>query len=209
MLNLSNVTGVIKKLSNLKHFMVVCLLLKCLGMNAGPKLLLPRDIRAANSEKAIAYLAHGEVAEAKEQWELALEHYAMGLSLSPKEPYTAYFLFNNAGRCLNVLGFHSDAESYCRHAIEIDSKRHDGYRNLGIALQAQNNSRGAAWAWVEAIKATPSDPRAAELLKHLLTERPTLLLQCPWIEQELLTTLGIFFDTGPLRDPIAYGVYRA
>jgi tetratricopeptide (TPR) repeat protein len=178
-------------------------------MNAAPKLLLPRNITATNSQKAIAYLAHGEVAEAKEQWAAALEHYGMGLSLSPNEPCTTYFLFNNAARCLNALGCHSDAENYCRRAIEIDSKRHDAYRNLGIALQGQNNSRGAAWAWVEAIKATPSDPRAAELLKHLLTESPGLLRQCPWIEQGLLTTLGILFEPGPQGWQIASGNYRA
>lgn len=177
-------------------------------MNAAAKLLLPRDIAPANSQKAIAYLAHGEVAEAEEQWAVALEHYGMGLSLLPNDPYTMYLLFNNAGRCLNALGFHSDAESYCRRAIEIDSKRHDAYRNLGIALLGQNNSRGAAWAWVEAIKATPSDARAAELLKHLLTENPGLPRQCPWIEQELLATLGILFKTGPQGCQIVYGTYR-
>ena len=177
-------------------------------MNAAPKLLLPRDIAATNAQRAIAYLAHGEVAEAKQQWAVALEHYGMGLSLSANEPYTTYFLFNNAGRCLSALGCHSDAESYCRRAIEIDSKRHDAYRNLGIALQGQNNLRGAAWAWVEAIKATPSDPRAAELLKHLLSESPDLLRQCPWIEQELLAKLGIFFEPDRQGSQGPYRTYR-
>jgi tetratricopeptide (TPR) repeat protein len=177
-------------------------------MNAAAKLPLAKDIPASVLERAIACLAHGEVAEAKEQWELALEHYGMGLSLSPKESRTAYLLFSNAGHCLNRLGFYADAESYCRRAIAIDSKRHEAYRNLGISLQGQGNLRGAAWAWVEAIKATPSDPLAVDLLKHLLNERPSLLLQCPWIEQELLATLGILSMAGSQGRPIAHGIYR-
>jgi tetratricopeptide (TPR) repeat protein len=153
-------------------------------MNAHGPLLSP-GILITNSEVASGYLARGEMAEADEKWGLALEHYGIGLSLLPKDAPTVYFLFNNAARCLNALELYSEGESYCRRAIEIDPTRPEAYENLAVARRAQGNLRGSALSLVEAIKIDPSDERAVRLLKQLLTDHPTLSIQCPQIAREL------------------------
>jgi tetratricopeptide (TPR) repeat protein len=161
-----------------------------LCMNAACELPLPPETSPGDSEAAIAYLALGQTAEANGQWEMALEHFGTGLSLSSKDPETEYLLFSNASQCLNALGLFYPAERYCRLAIAMDPKRHHAYLNLGISLHGQGNPRGAAWSWVEAMKASPPDQKAAALLRQLLAEQPTLLLQCPWIQPDTLASLG-------------------
>src|SRR5687767_10516142 len=41
---------------------------------------------------AAFHLAEGQKAQAQQKWDLALEHYAVGLSRSPKKPGTVYLL---------------------------------------------------------------------------------------------------------------------
>ena len=154
-------------------------------MDTAHRLQPPYSIPNTNSEIAKAYLARGEVAEAEEKWGLALEHYGIALSLLPKDTKTVYFLFNNAAHCLNALDLYSEGESYCRHAIEIDPTRPEAYKNLAVSCHGQGNLRGSALCLVEAIKINPSDERAVQLLKQLLTDHPTLSLQCSQIAREL------------------------
>ena len=154
-------------------------------MKTAHRSLLSQGIPITNSEVASAHLARGEIAEADEEWGLALEHYGIGLSLLPKDTATVYFLFNNAAHCLNALELYSEGESYCRRAIEIDPVRPETYRNLAVSLRGQGNLRGSALCLVEAIKITPSDERAVQFLKQLLTDHPTLSLQCSQIAREL------------------------
>jgi tetratricopeptide (TPR) repeat protein len=154
-------------------------------MDTAHRLPPPHTIPNTNSEIAKAYLARGEMAEAEEKWGLALEHYGIGLSLLPKDTKTGYFLFNNAAHCLNALELYSEGESYCRRAIDIDPTRADAYRNLAVSRRGQGNLRGSALCLVEAIKINPSDDSAVQLLKQLLTDHPTLSLQCSQIAREL------------------------
>ena len=111
-------------------------------MNTAHRSLLSQRIPITNSEIASAHLARGKIAEADEEWGLALEHYGIGLSLLPKDTPTVYFLFNNAAHCLNALELYSEGESYCRRAIEIDPMRPEAYRNLAVSLHGQGNLRG-------------------------------------------------------------------
>lgn len=138
-----------------------------------------------NERRAVFHLALGQIAQSEKQWDVALEHYALGLSRSPKQPRTLYVLYNNAGYCQNMLGFHAEAKEYCRLAIATDSEQHDAYKNFALALKHQGDFKGAAWSLIEAIKLKLSDHDIAELLKELLTDHPALSLQCPWIMQEL------------------------
>jgi tetratricopeptide (TPR) repeat protein len=149
------------------------------------KLPLSQNVPTMNSEIANARLALGEAAEAEEKWGLALEHYGIALSLLPKDPKTLYFLFNNAAHCLNALGLYSEGESYCRRAIDIDPRLPEAYKNLAISRRDQGDSRGSALHLIEAIKIDPTDQDAVQLLKQLLTDHPTLSLQCSRIEREL------------------------
>jgi tetratricopeptide (TPR) repeat protein len=154
-------------------------------MDTAHRLPPPRGIPATNPEIAKAYLARGEIAEAEEKWGLALEHYGIALSLLPKDTKTGYFLFNNAAHCLNALELYSEGESYCRRAIDIDPRRPEAYRNLAVSRRGQGNLRGSALCLVEAIKINPSDNSAVQLLKQLLTDHPTLSLQCSQIARGL------------------------
>jgi len=130
---------------------------------------------------ALAYLVLGHIAQTNDKWVTALEHYEHGLLLTSERSQTAYFLCNNAGYCLNALHNYDTGESFCRRAIEIDSKEPYAFTNLGISLCGQNDFKGAAWCWFEAIKVSPSQRHTAELLKQLLAKYPELKLQCPWI----------------------------
>jgi tetratricopeptide (TPR) repeat protein len=152
-------------------------------------LLLELIIRESDDSErsALAYLVLGHIAQTSDQWATALELYEHGLFLTPKRKETVYFLCNNAGYCLNALHMYDRGESYCRRAIEINSSEPYAFTNLGISLYAQQDFKGAAWCWVEAVKANPSQPYAAELLKQLLTKYPELKQQCPWT-QELVVT---------------------
>ena len=139
----------------------------------------------SRNDSALFHLALGQTAQAEGMWHEALEHYAMGLSRAPKEPGTLYLLYNNGAHCRNMLGFYAEAEQYCRLAIATDSKRHEAYINLGISLEGQRDVTGAAWCFVEALKANPFNLKAAELIRQLLIDHPTLPLRSPWIQQEL------------------------
>jgi tetratricopeptide (TPR) repeat protein len=150
-----------------------------------PQLLSP-NIPADKSVTAKARLALGEAEEAEEKWASALEHYGIGLSLLPKDTITAYFLFNNAARCLNALELYRGGESYCLRAIALDPKRPEAYKNLAICRRGQGDLTGTVSCLLEAIKTNPSDEQTAELFKQLLTDHPTLSLQCPWIGRELV-----------------------
>jgi tetratricopeptide (TPR) repeat protein len=150
--------------------------------NPLPKLeKLPR----VEERSALFHLELGKNAQSQNQWNAALEHYALGLSCAPKEPRTLYLLYNNGAHCRNMLGFYAEAEQYSRLAIGTDAKRHDAYINLGISLQGQHDVTGAAWCFVEALKANPFNLKAAELIRQLLIDHPTLPLRSPWIQQEL------------------------
>ena len=58
----------------------------------------------------------------------------------------------------------SEAEPRCRAAIRIDPQRYNAHKNLGLSLEGLGRYAEAAQAFVEAVRAEASDPRA---LKHL------------------------------------------
>jgi len=134
---------------------------------------------------AIAYYTLGHIEQTSEKWAEALLHYEKGLSLSPRHLATTYFLYNDAGCCLNSLGLYESAKRYCRRAIEVNAKAPNAFKNLGVSLYGQGDLKGAAWCWEKAIKVNPSDPRAAELLDQLLAKHPALKSECPWIHRAL------------------------
>jgi tetratricopeptide (TPR) repeat protein len=135
--------------------------------------------REGDERTAALHLAEGQKAQAQQSWGLALEQYALGLSRSPKQAATLYLLYNNGAHCRNMLGSYTEAEQYARLAIETDSKRHEAYINLGISLEHQRDVIGAVWCFVEALKLNPFNLQAAEVLRQLLIDHPTLPLRSP------------------------------
>lgn len=108
------------------------------------------------------------------EYETAAECYRLGLSYEPGDRFCAYFLHNNYGFCLNVLGQHADAEWYCRTAIELDPSRPNAFKNLGISLEARGEYEPAIEAWITGTRVCPEDPRSLGHLERLLEEQPHL-----------------------------------
>jgi Flp pilus assembly protein TadD len=105
--------------------------------------------------------------------------YARGLALRAAAVDVGYFLHNNRGYCLNLLGRHADAEVHTRAAIAIDPKRHNAHKNLGLALAGQGRFGEAARALLEADCCCPPDTRARGHLTELLAKNPELLAADP------------------------------
>jgi tetratricopeptide (TPR) repeat protein len=139
----------------------------------------------SNERRAFFHLVLGQKAQGEEKWDVALEHYACGLSCLPKRPRTLYLLYSNSALCRNMFGFYSEAEQYCRLAIAIDPRRHHAFKNLGVSLRGQGDFAGAAWFFLEAMRKNRSDCQALELFRDLLVDHPMLPLQNPWLEDEL------------------------
>jgi tetratricopeptide (TPR) repeat protein len=145
---------------------------------------------ADGERKAHCQLALGQIATDDLRMEAALAHFQAALECQPKKRKITYVIHNNIGYCLNRLARYKDAEKHCRMAIEVNWKRASGYRNLGISLEGQGDLTGAAWAFVEAIKAEVSDERARALLEKFVAEHPGMIAGCPWIIQGLYPDLS-------------------
>ena len=136
-------------------------------------------------QSAHCYLALGQIATDEQHHEAALKYFSDAIELAPKRRKVLYVLHNNIGYCLNSLGRYHDGEAHCRMAIDIDSSRASGYRNLGVSFNGQKNIISSAWALVEAVVADETDNRARSLLEELLAQNPVLPVQCPWVIQAL------------------------
>jgi tetratricopeptide (TPR) repeat protein len=138
--------------------------------------------------KAFCYLGLGQIAEAREQYDAAIDFYTRGLTFRTKDIGVKYLLYNNTGYCLNVQEKYRAAESYCRLAIEIDSTRANAFKNLGLSLIGQNNLLGAAWAWIEATKADATDARALIFLEQLIADHPEVVSQFPGLWTDVVVS---------------------
>jgi tetratricopeptide (TPR) repeat protein len=127
---------------------------------------------SGSDEKASACLSAGQLMEFSNDYEAALECYTRAFSLEPGANSVWYFLHNNLGYCLNHFGRYVEAEVYCRQSIAIEGQRHNGYKNLGVALAGQSHYPAAARAYIIAVAVCPADPRALHALEQLFVEHP-------------------------------------
>ena len=125
-------------------------------------------------QKAECVLTMGQAMEQVGDYPSAVRYYKEALVLEPTHTFTWYFINNNLGFSLNTLGQFTEGETYCRRALEIDPKRPNAYKNLGIALAGQGQYREAAHAFVAATQANAADARAFRLLQDLLRQHPEL-----------------------------------
>jgi tetratricopeptide (TPR) repeat protein len=130
---------------------------------------------ADHEEQAFCYMSLGQIAEQQGQFLLALDYYRQGLKLKPSTKLVMYYLHNNIGFCLNTGKRYRDGELFCRTAIEIDSQRANGFKNLGISLEGQGDLLGAAWAYAEANRLDPADPNVLRLLRKTVARQPKVL----------------------------------
>ncbi len=84
------------------------------------------------------HLTAGTVFERMGDHDSAVQRYKAGLALPKGDDHTWYFLHNNLGYCLNILGLFDEAEKYCRAAIEIDERRYTYDPTTGVRVAADN-----------------------------------------------------------------------
>jgi tetratricopeptide (TPR) repeat protein len=129
--------------------------------------------------KAYCLLSIGQLMEGHEDLAGALDSYLAALQMEPVEGGVRYLLHNNTGYCLNRLGRHAEAEEYCRRAIDIDPRRQNAYKNLGVTLQGMGRYPDAVASYVTAAENCPADNRALELLEALYRLHPATEEQTP------------------------------
>lgn len=125
-------------------------------------------------DKAECIFTMGQAMEQVRDYAMAVRYYKEALVLEPTHTFTWYFINNNLGFCLNTADRFAEGEIHCRRAIEIDPKRPNAYKNLGIALAGQGQYREAAQAFINATQVNAADNRAFNLLKDLLKQHPEL-----------------------------------
>jgi CheY-like chemotaxis protein len=116
---------------------------------------------------------------------MAIRHYSQALSLEPAEGCVWYLIHNNLGYCLNHFGRFDEAEFYCRKAIEIDPARQNAYKNLGIALEGQEDYAGAAMCYIRAVHTNASDARSLRHLESLADKHPVVCVDVPDFDRHL------------------------
>ena len=119
-------------------------------------------------EKAHSLLCMGQAKERAGDYGEALKAYLSAMDLPPERNDKWYFLNNNLGYCLNLFGRYVEAAPYCRAAIGINPRRHNAFKNLGVALQGQGEYSKAAVCYIEATRIWPRDGRALNLLEELV-----------------------------------------
>ena len=124
--------------------------------------------------KAATVLAMGQTMEQVGDYESAVRYYREAFAFEPVHTRTWYFINNNLGFSLNMLGQFEEGEQFCRAAIGIDEQRPNGFKNLGIALRGQQRLAEAAACFVRATRADASDIRSVKLLEELLEQHPEL-----------------------------------
>jgi len=127
------------------------------------------------ARQATARLRLGQLLEQQDRYAEAEAMYARGLEIQSAPIEVAYFLHNNRGYCLNILGRHAEAETHTRAAIAIDPARHNAHKNLGLALVGLGRFLEAAHCLLEADRRCPEDARARRHLAELLVENPEIL----------------------------------
>jgi tetratricopeptide (TPR) repeat protein len=125
-------------------------------------------------DEARCFLVMGQLSERQGEYDDAIQYYAAGLALGPTTKSVVYLLHNNMGYCLSLRGEHAQAERHCQMAVALEPQKHNAWNNLGVSLEGQEDFLGAAWAYLEARKANPSDERSLTLMRDLLARHPEL-----------------------------------
>jgi tetratricopeptide (TPR) repeat protein len=140
----------------------------------------------APADKAECFLKMGQSLEQAKDYGAAEEAYARAFDLPLEQNATWYFLNNNRAYCLIRTGRCAKAEQFCRAAIRMEPKRHNGHKNLGMALQALDRFGEAAKSFIRATKLRPEDPRALMLLDELFSRHREIVDELPNFTTQLL-----------------------
>jgi tetratricopeptide (TPR) repeat protein len=119
--------------------------------------------------------------EKLEKYRAAALFYSRAVLLEHRSTFVMYFIHNNLGYCLNILGNYEEAEKVCRKAITIDRGRPNAYKNLGISLESQERYEEAAAMYKAGMVADTfdNDPRPRQYLRRLLSRHPEISMTIP------------------------------
>jgi tetratricopeptide (TPR) repeat protein len=126
------------------------------------------------NKKAEIWLSLGQIKERANDYAAAEQYYRRGVKLNTNHGKYSYFLLNNIGYCLNMLGKYSEAEVFLRKAIDFDPERANGYKNLGISMERQEKYKEAAELYLKGNSANPSDERCKNLYTNLQLKHPDI-----------------------------------
>lgn len=126
-------------------------------------------------EKSFFAFSVGSLMEQNQRYADAVNWYSEACKYKSSTLEIAYFSQNNLAFCFNILDRYREAELCCRRAISLDQERHNAYKNLGIALEAQNKYKEAAECYIKACILCPHDPRSFKCLQNLVSEQKYLL----------------------------------
>lgn len=134
------------------------------------------DLVGDAEERASCVLAMGQLHEQIGDYVSSARFYRLALEVATPSSSSWYWIHNNLGYSLNQLGQHEEAERYLRAAIEIDPERANAFKNLALALLAQNLHAQAAEYFVRATQANAADARSLNHLEEVVHQNPELLL---------------------------------
>ncbi|MCX5824111.1 MAG: tetratricopeptide repeat protein [Deltaproteobacteria bacterium] len=152
--------------------------------------------KIANPEaKAILYMQRGIKMEEVEDFEAAILCYSKVFLINSISEINQYFMNNNVGYCLNMLGRYQEAESYCRSAIKIVPFLHNAHKNLGLSLQGQGHYEEASECYIKAIQLNPGDRRALHHLEDLTAAHKESFSNGKEIEEQLFYCRSLVYAT--------------
>ena len=120
------------------------------------------------------FLRLGQIAEQINDYSSAEKFYRDSLALGPPDEDVAYWVNNNLGYCLNVLGRPAEAEAYLKRAVELLPTRSNAFKNLALCYQSLGRPVEAVEQFIAATHANAADPRSLALLEKMLEEQPEL-----------------------------------
>ena len=105
-----------------------------------------------SNNKAYQLFQQGRICEFDYEFNDALDYYYQSIACTtiPDEIY--YDLWNNMGFCWLYRHNFKSAGICCCRAIELDQKRWEAWKNLGVSLEHQGGLNDAVDAYTKAVK---------------------------------------------------------
>ena len=100
--------------------------------------------------KAYLILKQGQISELQGDFDAALGFYCRSLTIGKWPEYVCYFLWNHIGFCWLFKQEFVTAEWCCRKAIEVNPRRGEAWKNLGVSLEHQGKFTEALQCYFKA-----------------------------------------------------------
>jgi tetratricopeptide (TPR) repeat protein len=139
-----------------------------------------------SSDTAVHLLQLGQIAERRDDYELAIDHYQRGLEAGPTMQFAQYFLRNNLGYSLIRMRRYKEAKPLLEEAIKINPNRANAYKNLGFSFWGLGKRVEAAKYFIEATCVDAGDRRSLRHLEKLYSIHPKIAESIPEFDSLLM-----------------------